>query len=206
MSARKRSRISRLSYIILFALIIVSVLVFLLQRKLNSFASELCEYRSREVLNRVITEAVNDALSHDTDELYSIKFSNSGDIISYGADQLAVNRLKNEITEKINTGISNLGEEEVTITLGDMIGTEFLSNKGIAFSVEYVPNAAVSTDIEQSFEAAGINQTRVISSLRITVDIAAVFPFGSRDIKIENEYILADEVIVGEVPAFFSQK
>lgn len=206
MSARKASKACVLSYVIL-ALTVIAVGVFLLLSSRSRYlASELCEYRSREVLNRIINESVTEALSQTEGELYSFTFDSSGNITAYGANEEAVNSFKAVLMSAIGRRISETGAETVYITLGDILGPAFLSGRGPAFSVEYTPTAAASAELSLSFEEAGINQTRVTALLTVRADIAAVFPFGSETIEVVSEQLIADEMIVGAVPAFYSKK
>ena len=206
MSVKKASKVCVFSYVILFAAAMILFLFFMMSSRSRSLASELCEYRSREVLNRIINESAAEALAQSEGVLYSFTTDSSGNITAYGADQAAVNAFKTRLMSAVDRRIAELGPETVYITLGDIMGSAFLSGRGPSFSVEYTPAAAASAELELNFEEAGINQTRVTALLTVKAEIAAVFPFGKETLEVTSQQLIADEMIVGSVPEFYSKK
>ena len=206
MSVKKASKACVLSYVFLFVGVAIFFLFLFVSNRSRSLASELCEYRSREVLNRIINESAAEALAQSEGVLYSFTTDSSGNITAYGADQAAVNAFKTRLMSAVDRRIAELGTETVYITLGDIMGSAFLSGRGPSFSVEYTPAAAATAELELSFEDAGINQTRVTALITVKAQVAAVFPFGNETFEVTSQQLIADEMIVGSVPEFYSKK
>ena len=63
----------------------------------------------------------------------------------------------------------------------------------------------VSANLRSSFEGAGINQTRhkIYLSLRTTVRL--VIPSGARQVSLGSQVLIAESIIVGEVPQSYVQ-
>ena len=67
------------------------------------------------------------------------------------------------------------------------------------------PARAVYADYENTFSAAGINQTRHTVSVKITVSSGVYLPGYSAETTIETHIIIAETVIVGDVPDAFTK-
>ena len=55
------------------------------------------------------------------------------------------------------------------------------------------------------FDDCGINQSRYRVYINISVELSAVLPIKTTEITVERQYLIAEKVIVGDVPeAYFS--
>ncbi len=61
----------------------------------------------------------------------------------------------------------------------------------------------VDATIVDKFQEAGINQTRHMVYLKIIAQIKVVVPLVSTEIEIPAEMLIAETIIVGEVPKFY---
>ena len=117
----------------------------------------------------------------------------------------AANRLKNQLTEEVSCGLSELDENGISIPIGTLLGIPVFSGKGHGIDLGVQQLGAVKSEFSSKLEAAGINQTRLTVYVTITVEIRAILPNGHRDISVCEEQIINDSLIVGDIPQYYRQ-
>ena len=60
--------------------------------------------------------------------------------------------------------------------------------------------SAVSAAFSTEFESAGINQTRHKIYLSLQTSVRLVIPSGARQVLLQSQVLIAESIIVGEVP------
>ena len=90
--------------------------------------------------------------------------------------------------------------QSVSIPLGAALGVPFLSAMGPLIPVRIVPVSAVSAAFSTEFESAGINQTRHKIYLSLQTSVRLVIPSGARQVLLQSQVLIAESIIVGEVP------
>jgi len=86
------------------------------------------------------------------------------------------------------------------LQFGSFTGFKLLSGRGPGVKIRISSIGDVETDLKSEFIAQGINQTlhRVYLQVKCTVNILTPFDNISRDIT--NQVLLAENVIVGNIP------
>ncbi|MBQ8107334.1 MAG: sporulation protein YunB, partial [Ruminococcus sp.] len=131
---------------------------------------------------------------------YFLQRDDSGRITSAQLDPAAANKLKSCLEKNISLELEKLGEEGIDIPIGTLTGINYLSGKGGGVNIGIAQIGSASSELNSVFESAGINQTRLRLSVTVTVTISAILPTGSTKIRMKEEYLLCDSLIVGEVP------
>ena len=81
-----------------------------------------------------------------------------------------------------------------------MLGSKLLAHYGPEINLILLPVGTVEVTPRDSFQEAGINQTRHKIYLDLASKIKVVIPFISSTVDIELQVPVADAIIVGEVP------
>ena len=84
-------------------------------------------------------------------------------------------------------------------------GVQLFSGRGPDLNLKVVPAGYMTSEIENRFDTAGINQTRHQIMLKMDMRVMAIIPGYSVSTDIHTEYCLAETVIVGTVPEAFTQ-
>lgn len=164
--------------------------------------NELISYKCSELVNNMIYETVSTL--GEQGELYRIEKAENGSISSVQANNDKLNKLQNQLRNGINKRLSANRYDELVLTLGDLTDITYFSGKGLELHIGFQQAGIVDTDIVTEFLSAGVNQTKFKASVIITVEFKALPPYGNETITVSQEYIAADEVIVGAVPNFYS--
>jgi len=91
------------------------------------------------------------------------------------------------------------------IAMGSITRSKLLAGRGPKINVRLVPIGAVDARFENVFTAAGINQTHHQIVMYITVDMSVLTMAQSADMNVTAQMVIAETVIVGDVPNTYAQ-
>ncbi len=176
------------------------------EQRIGPLAQEVALSRLNSELIREINIAANEALEEENIKAGSILQEDKdadGTIENIVTDYAAANRVKTAIAVRV----AELMEKHRTVVAEIPVGAFFSDTLLTGFGVP-VPFRAFSThmiDIQflDTFDAAGINQTRQQLSLIIKVPVRIAGVFSYRDGEVSTEVPLAESVIIGTVPQTF---
>lgn len=154
-----------------------------------------------ETLNRAVHMVTDDNVSYQ--ELVDTQMDAEGRVSMLRANTMRMNALAAQTAMVAEQELNSAENQFVEIPLGAALGIRSLSGFGPRISVQILPVGAVSTAYDTEFETAGINQTRhkIFLSLRATVSL--IIPTGSQLVEVESTMLIAESIIVGNVPESF---
>lgn len=188
----------------LTALLIFSLfrLVAFLENNLSATFLTAASY----YVDLVATEAINEAVYRevagglDYDNLVRIEKDHSGKIVMAQINTREVNRVVSRTTLRAQETLRDLGGEIIRIPLGQALGSYILANLGPRVPVIMLPVGRVNTNIIDSFEEAGINQTRHKIYLDIIAEVQVIVPLVTSEIEVMTRVPLAESLYQGDVP------
>ena len=154
--------------------------------------------KATDAINRGVYEHAKNLKYTD---LIHYQTNQQGDIILMQPDLQIVNEFVSRVTMTIQANLSGLKEEDIQIPLAQALGFQVLANLGPQITVKMVPIGVVRPPrIEDSFESAGINQTRHKIYLHVTVEIQILVPFVKKTLPVETQVPVTEVTILGKVP------
>ena len=126
----------------------------------------------------------------------------TGAITAVSADMGQINALSAEILEQV-VGAADNRTLRVSVPLGNLSGISLLMGRGPAVPVEILMLTSSRVGFDNSVVTAGINQTKHQILLTVTVDIDVLVPWGTRSTQVKTEVLIADTIVVGQVPDTF---
>ena len=175
----------------------------MIDRHVRPVVKTVAVYQGRQIAGSIISRSVRDILSEpDTDyaNLVDIKYDQSGNISSVKTNVTAINKLQSEISLAVNSGIADIQHNTIEIPLGTFSGLSYLNGQGPVFKFKIQPAGYVKTKLASSFTSAGINQTLHQVILTVDANAIAIVPGNNTEFDIASTYILAETVVVGNVP------
>ena len=115
----------------------------------------------------------------------------------------AVNAITSDVALKIQEELNNYQSGEFYIRLGTFTGTKILSGRGPNIPIKMSTVGNVETDLVSQFSQAGINQTLHRIYLNVSCNVTILTPFDTIEENITNQVLLAEAVIVGDVPSSY---
>ena len=116
-----------------------------------------------------------------------------------------VNRLKTDILNIINDEILAMDTTDLGIHLGSLILPEFISGRGPAIPVQILSIRNSDGSFSSNFTEAGINQTLHQLSMQVSVDVSILVLGKAESFTVSSQVVVAETIIVGQVPDTFLQ-
>ena len=187
----------------LLAALCLMTLLIVFAFHLKPLLGGLAVTRVSNSVNRLVTEAVNDAVNSGEiqyDELITFQKDASGRITAFQSNMAAFNRLQADITGDVLQRLAEVSDTELSIPLGTLTGSALLAGRGPRFRVRMQSVGSCSAHFENAFEHAGINQTTHSILLYVDVSVSILLPGFNTSAKVSNAFSVAETVIVGDVP------
>ena len=154
----------------------------------------------------LMTLCINDTISrklaaedYDYDYFVTIDRDESGAVTAVKANRSRVNALSSELLSDI-VEAADKGQLSLAIPLGNILGSSLLLGQGPHIPVDITLLTSSRVDFKNELSAAGINQTKHEMKLDVVVDIDVVLPWRTVSTQVVTEILIAETVIVGEVP------
>ena len=128
-----------------------------------------------------------------------------GRITALKTNMSEVNRLKTDILNLINDEILALDTSDIGIPLGSLFLPELFSGKGPAIPVRILSIRNSDATFSSKFSQAGINQTLHQLTMIVSADVAVLVLGQTSSFTVNSEVVVAETVIVGDVPSTFLQ-
>lgn len=188
------------AFVLLFAALILFLAAAMLYLKDLSgqiAVSDACDIMTLEV-NTAIAQVLREG---DYDADYFVKFekNESGEVTAISSNMTHVNALSAEILDRV-VGLTENRTLTVSIPAGNLTGISLLMGRGPGVPVEILVLTSSRVEFQNSIVTAGINQTKHQISLNVIVDIDVLVPWGSENTQVVTEVLIADTVVVGQVP------
>lgn len=171
--------------------------------RLRLITTNYAKNRAKIVANSVINNAVAKFLDQNRitySDLVKINSNGEGRVTSVEFDTVALTRLKALIITDVQNEINSRQTQVLNIPIGTLTGNQYLNNRGPSIHIELKMSSAVYSKISSAFSSAGINQTLHKITLDIKTEIYFVMPWYRTSGDFETAFLLAETVIVGDVP------
>lgn len=205
---RKKKIRRRKLWIVLSSILLVAVLLFIyFQRNVTRVLISISEATMRASTTIAVNDAVYYTLSDEMryDDLVTITKNEEGDIVSFAANPLKINKIARDTASISQSNLKNLSLNGIPIPLGALTGIEALAGLGPSINFRIIPVSSVSCGFSSTFESVGINQTKHSIYLNVIADISIVMPSKTENFAVVTDILVGESVIVGTVPDAYLQ-
>ena len=203
----KRKRINRRAAIgaSIFAVILILLVIAVIKtdKAVHPVAAMQAEHFAGSSANRIISEAVVEYIEDNRftyGDFAAVLYDENGNTVSVEALPYNINKAQSELTILINKRLNGSSECSTSIPLGSLTGSYMLAGKGPHIKLRVCPVGNASVSLKSDFSSAGVNQTCHRIYAVITAEMRSSVPLYSFDTKVSFEFLLAESIIVGEVP------
>lgn len=175
------------------------LLILQLNARLRPVLLELALAQTSNRLTAVIDRAVaQQAISYG--DLITLERAEDGGIAALTSNMAQANALRAQLLDAALAALDGLGELEISIPLGTILGWDLLSGRGPGIKVKTLYTGTASAEFENQFSTAGINQTCHQIFFQIHADITVLLPGRQCRTQVTSRVCIAETVIVGKVP------
>lgn len=205
--SRKKKRKVK-SVLIAVSLLMLTTCGFIFtENTMKHTLSTTAELKSKEIIEQVVNSAVYD-LTHTEDgselEIIYTDEDQEGQLQMVTLNTPLLNKIGTEIAKRVNDDIYYNETEQIRLSLGSLLGSKLLSQTGPYFTFDIVPVAVINIGYNTEFESAGINQSKYKVYLHVKTETRLLVPFMSEKFTTENTVLIAEAVIVGDVPQTYA--
>ena len=187
------------------AALLLLALVIMMEQNLSQTLLDMAFARAYsmavETLNRAVHTVTDNGVAYE--ELIDTRLDVQGKVSMLRANTMRMNALAAQTAMVAEQELNSFENQFVEIPMGAALGVRFLSGFGPRIQVQILPVGAVSTDYDTEFETAGINQTRHKIFLTLRATVSLIIPTGSRLVEVQSTMLIAESIIIGEVPDSF---
>jgi len=193
---------ARLKYaaFILFGILVLLVLsasVFL-----KDISSQIAISDASDIVTVSVNNAITDVLSagnYSGDYFVDFQKDSNGNVTAISSNMSKINTLSSQILERV-VGTTERNTITVKIPSGNLTGISLLMGRGPKVPVRIIVLTSSRVEFNNNIITAGINQTKHQINLEVIVDVEILVPWGSETAQVTTEVLIADTVIVGDVP------
>lgn len=196
----KKNKINKIIAIILVAIIVIVLILKAVSPVFNKLCSDKAKSVATIICNQQTTKCMR---GYQYSDFVTIHTDENKNIVMLEANMININILVSNIAEQIQNEIDNKQNEDIYISSGSFTGISLLSGRGPKIPIRISTIGNVKTDFKSEFVEKGVNQTLHRLYLEIECEISILTPFNTINEKINNQLIVAENIIVGNIPATY---
>ena len=193
-------KLIKTSMVIIIAVCIANRIIATIEPTMDVLCINMAKGIATQISNEQATVVM---ANYKYDDLSTIIRDNEGNIQMIKMNIMLVNEITSDIAIKIQQEINNYNKSSFYIRLGTFTGTKILSGRGPNVEIKMSTTGNVLTDLISEFSQAGVNQTLHRIYLKVDCSISVLTPFDTIEETITNQVLLAEAVIVGDVPSTY---
>ena len=193
----RRRRATALLILLALAGFLLTGMLYLKRISSQIAVSDACDIMTMEV-NAAITQVLEEG-DYDADWFVRFEKNEAGEVTAISSNMTHVNALSATLLDRV-IGLTGNRNITVSIPAGNLTGLSLLMGRGPGIPVEIMVLTSSHVEFRNNIVTAGINQTKHQISLLVIVDIDVLVPWGSESAQVCTELLIADTVVVGQVP------
>lgn len=201
---RDKFRKGKLIFILIITAFAVSLFLIIksIDNKIKPKVKEICTYYCKMQLSKMVNESVEEIILSNNINYsdIAVKLMDENKLSSVEIRTENVNKIQSQIINKIHEKLNEKSNNEISIPIGSVSDSYFLSGRGPEIKVKFLPEGTVDTELKSNFSSSGINQTCHTISIDIKAEAVVILPSESFVISSDSECILAESLIIGDVP------
>ncbi|OIQ61248.1 sporulation protein YunB [Moorella thermoacetica] len=184
--------------LVLAGLLVLILLEWRLGPALDAVAATQARWVAAEAMQQAVLDKITGQVSYNN--LIQPGSSGGGQVVFMQADALGISRLQAAAQLAIQERLARLQGKTYYLPLGQILGLKLLAAFGPPVPLRFIPMGTVKVDVGDTFESAGINQTRHRIYLQAESEVQVVAPFSREKVQVATTIPVAEAIIVGPVP------
>ena len=203
LSKRTKSRL-----LLVFVCVFVLMFVFYLSYVVNPLIIGASEAKIRSITQQSLSNSILSVITNSNNtytNLIKYQYDSDDNISLITVDTYNVNMLAREISLEAQSSLDSTSQAGVDVHLGAFFGVPALASIGPIIKFGLSPIGTVIISFRSEFMTAGINQTHHKIFVNVESSVFVILPTASPEIHTSAEVLIAECVIVGEVPTTYLQ-
>lgn len=203
---KRKRKIAPIVAIIL--VVAVGVLLISAEIRISNVRGKLISYAAKNAASSATTVGIEKSL--DTDrvryaDLVKFRRDRNGNIVSVSTDAYYLNKIGNNIGDEVDKQINEMKSYVLKIPVSVLFSEQFINGRGPKMPVIFVMTGITTTDFENEFTAAGVNQTHHRIMLNIKINTYVIHSGNVIVVPYETNVCIAESIVVGITPQTFAE-
>lgn len=203
LSPKKQDNTKKIIKIVLILTIAISFAYFSFTA-IEPIIEKNCKSMAKSIATKVSNTKATEVMSkYEYNDILSITKDEQGNIKMVGTNIFVVNKIISDIPVYIQEELEKEENSSFKIPLGSFLGSNLFAGRGPNVNIKMKIAGDLETDLKSEFISSGINQTLHRIYLEIKCNVIILTPFETIEEQIVNQLLLAEGVIVGEIPSSY---
>lgn len=204
---RIRTKRKKCKYLLILLLTLSLLLICGMQcsQRLEKAMSIFAQTKGNAMLSADLQTTLYQTLSEQNIELVTLTKDVDEHITSIQIHSVAISLLASKMTVQILETLRNYQNSDFGIPLGNLTESALLSGRGPKIPVRPVSTGNAASELRSTLESAGINQTLHRVFIHFVVTVSYLAPLEACADTIAFDIVLAETLIVGEVPILYRE-
>ncbi len=186
-------------------ILIIFIIEILVARNIinaiNPIIDTQCVNQAKNIATIITNEQSSIVMGkYKYEDLATVIKDDNGKIQMVKLNIIPVNEIISDVAIRVQNELNNVETADMGIPLGSFSGSKLLSNFGPKINIKISCIGNVGTDLKSEFKSVGINQTLHQVYLDIDCEVMILTPYNTKNEKIKNQVLIAESIIVGEIP------
>lgn len=191
-----------IKFITIIAIAIVTFTMAI--QSIDPIFETLCKEKAKSIATIICNEETTKIVkNYQYEDLVTIYKDTNEKITMIKSNITTINLIISDVAEMIQKRIDETEQDDIGIKLGSFTGSKMLSSIGPTLPIKLATVGNVQTDLRSEFKSEGINQTVHRIYLQIDCEVNVLTPYSNISESISNQLLIAENIIVGEIPNTF---
>lgn len=186
-------------------ILIIFIIEILVARNIinaiNPIIDTQCVNQAKNIATIITNEQSSIVMGkYKYEDLATVIKDDNGKIQMIKLNIIPVNEIISDVAIRVQNELNNVETADMGIRLGSFSGSKLLSYFGPKINIKISCIGNVETDLKSEFKSVGINQTLHQVYLDIDCEVMILTPYNTKNEKIKNQVLIAESIIVGEIP------
>lgn len=192
-----KSKTLKILTIIMTIILICKLILNYVEPVFESMCEEKAKSMATIITNQQSTIVMNE---YQYEQLYSIEKDDNGNIVIIKANIVPLNNMMSDLAEKVQNEFNKLEKTTIEIPVGSLTGSYMFSGIGPNIPIQVAIMGNIDTEVKSEFIEQGINQTLHRLYVILTCKMKILTPIKNFEREITNQVIIAEHVILGDIP------
>lgn len=196
----KLRKVSNILIVLVIAFVVSNTIIEAIEPVIDAQCINIAKSIATKISNEQATAVMS---NYSYEDLVNISKDEDGNVKMISANMITINEIISDIPILIQEELEKEDNSKFYIKLGSFTGTKLLAARGPNVEIKMSSVGSVETDLKSEFSEAGINQTLHRIYLEVRCNVTILTPFDNIEEQIINQVLLAEGVIVGNIPSTY---
>ncbi len=195
----------RLKGLKLIAVLVIAIsFAYFSIKAIDPIMEKQCKNMAKSIATKISNNECTKVMEgYSYNDMLNITKDKDGNVLMVETNIVTINKIISAIPLSIQEQMEKQENNTFSIRLGSFFGSNLFAGRGPNVNIKMELTGNLDTNLKSEFVDAGINQTLHRIYLEVICNIVILTPYNTIEDQIVNQVLLAEGVIVGNVPSSY---